>query len=245
MALFIVAPTALAKLVGAEPEVAVPKLKVTDCRDNYCTSEGDGLWIEPFLNFLEQRVRERAHVPGFQFSDTEAINEELLEEVKSTHVRALLIEFTNAHYERWRDDDIEYPNYDDIRDNARGYCEECDSGWQDVFGQYDGPLPSAVPRDEDENEAGIAEEERRARHRRNSERQAERRRRQAAMEEAENEVVDRDWICDDDCDSFCDHINEQYRDAFEPNTAALKARWEEFLAERVEKNFPPLTAVRR
>ena len=84
-----------------------------------------------------------------------------------------------------------------------------------------------------------------ARHQRNLQRRQERARRIAAREEAENEVVDRDFTCEDDCDSFLDHINDRYHDAFDPNTAALKRRWEEFLAARGEKDFPPLISNRR
>jgi hypothetical protein len=52
--------------------------------------------------------------------------------------------------------------------------------------------------------------------------------------------VDRNCICDDDCDGFMDRINDAYRDEFHANTDALEARWEEFLVERGEKDFPPL-----
>ncbi|MCY3019408.1 MAG: hypothetical protein NTW87_10340 [Planctomycetota bacterium] len=227
------------------PEVTVPKLEATDNRDDYCTSEGDGLWISPFIQFIEGKVAERAHVPGFQFSQDESLDEQLLAEITSTHVRALLVEFINAHYRDWRDGDVEYPDYDDIRDDSRDYCSECDSGWEEIHGEYDGPRAEQVPPDENEEEAGITEEERQARHLRNLERRRERTRRREAQEEAESEVVDRSFICEDDCDGFCDYINEHYRDAFDPNTAALERRWEKFLADRGEKDFPPLISTRR
>jgi hypothetical protein len=243
MAFFIASPAALLKLGDSPLEVTVPKLEVTDNRDDYCTSEGDGLWIGPFLSFLEGKVAERAHVHRFQFSQTECLNEDLLAEITSTHVRALIIEFINAHYTDWRDNDVEYPDYDDIRNDCRDWCSECDSGWDEIHGEYDGPMAEDVPPDENEDQVGISEEERQARHRRNLERRRERTRRSEAQEEVESEVVDRTFTCEDDCDGYCDHIYEQYRDAFDPNKAALKRRWEEFLADRGEKDFPPLHAV--
>jgi hypothetical protein len=240
MTMFIVSPRALPKASQGELEVPVPKLLVTDNRDDYCTSEGDGLWIEPFLEFLEHRVRERAHVPRFQFSETESLHERLFAEIKSSHVRALLVEFTNQHYAPWRDCDVEYPDYDDLRLDCRSYCDECDSGWHETYGEYDGPFPEDVEPDESENAPGISAEERQARRRRNRTRREERERREAAREEAVSEVIDRELICDDDCDGFLDCISEAYHDAFNPNTAALQRRWEQFLADRGELEFPSL-----
>jgi len=245
MAFFIASPPALLRLSDSPAEVAVPRLEVTDHRDDYCTSDGDGLWISPFITFLEERVAERAHIPRFQFSQDESLDENLLAEVKCSHVRALLVEFTNTHFRDWRDSDVDYPDYDDIREDCRSYCGECDSGWEETHGEYDGPRAEDVPPDENEAEADISDEERQARHRRNLERRRERTRRREAQEEAESEVVDREFTCDDECDSFLDHINEQYRDAFDPNLAALKRRWEEFLADRGEKDYPPLIPARR
>ena len=245
MAFFIASPAALVRLSESAPDVPVPKLDVSDGRDDYCTSEGDGLWIEPFIAFIEERVAQRAHTHRFQFSTTERLDRHLLDEIKSTHVRALLIEFINVHYEDWRDNDVEYPDYDDIRDDARSYCEECESGWEVIHAEYDGPRAEDVPADEIEHAEGISEAEHQARRQRNLEHQSERRRRREAQEEAESEVVDRNFICDEECDGFCDCIHDRYCDAFAPNTVALERRWEEYLAERGERDFPPLTAAGR
>ena len=244
MAMFITSPAGLVRLRASPPEVAVPKLEVTDHRDDYSTSEGGGLWLTPFIEFLEKKVAERAHVARFQFSDTDNLDSELLEEVKSSHVRALLVEFINAHYEDWRDCDVECPDYDEIRGDCREYCSECDSGWEETHAEYDGPRAEDVPPDEDENADGLSEQEQQARHQCNLERRRERRRRREAQEEAESEVVDRELICDEDCDGFLDHIHDQYADAFDPNTVALKRRWGDFIADRGEKDFPPLIPAR-
>ncbi|MGD0092257.1 MAG: hypothetical protein ABSE73_20265 [Planctomycetota bacterium] len=243
MAMFIASPVALLVLSDNPPEVSVPKLEIADSRDDYCTSDGDGLWIEPFMEFLEEKVVARAHIPAFGFSQTDRFDEQILAEIKSTHVRALLTDFINAHYEDWRNNDVDLPNYDSIRDDCRSYCDECDSGWEEIHGTYDGPRAEDVPRDENEADPGVSVEERQARHRRNLERGRERTRRREAQEEAESEVVDRDFICEDDCDGFCDCINEHYRDSFSPNTDALLRRWDEFLTDRGEKDFPPLISA--
>ena len=244
MTMFIASPVALLRLSDRPLEVTVPELEVTDCRDDYCTSDGDGLWIGPFIEFIEGKVAERAHTPHFSFSQTDSFEEQLLAEIESTHVRALVTEFINLHYEDWRDKDIDLPDYDSIRDDSREYCDECEGGWREIHNEYDGPLAEDVPPDEDENAQEITNEERQARHRRNLERRRERAHRRVAQEQAENEVIDRDFICEDDCDGFCDHLNDRYRDAFSPNTDALRRRWEEFLADRGEKNFPPLISAR-
>ncbi|MGD0091113.1 MAG: hypothetical protein ABSE73_14440, partial [Planctomycetota bacterium] len=222
-----------------------PQLEITDSRDDYCTSDGDGLWIEPFIGFLEQKVAERAHILRFRFSDPEHIDENTLAEIKSTHVRALLVEFINEHYEDWRNNDVALPDYDSIRSDARSYCDECDSGWEETHGEYDGPRAEDVPPDENEAAPDISAEERQARHRRNLERGRERRHRREAQEDAESEVVDRELVCEEDCDGFCDAINDRYRDCFSPNLEALRRRWDEFLAHRGEKKFPPLISVRQ
>ncbi len=238
--MFVISPPALRKIAQGELDVAVPKLEVSDDRGDYGTSEGDGLWIRPFLEFIEEKVAERAHVSGFTFSLSERLDEDLLDEIESTHVRALMIEFINAHYEQWRDDDIDLPDYDNLHSDCRDYCDSCDSGWNEVHGEYDGPHEDDVDADENESELGISEEERQARHRRNLERRSERARRRAAQQEAEDEVIEREFACDCDCDGFMDHVDDVYRDAFEANIDALKRRWKEFLADRGEKDFPPL-----
>ena len=94
--------------------------------------------------------------------------------------------------------------------------------------------------DEDEDDQLASKQERHERLLRNNVREAERQRRQQAMEDAENEVVDSEWICDNDCDSFLDHVSETYQNEFDGNIPALKRRFEQFLIERGEKNFPPL-----
>jgi hypothetical protein len=240
MTTFLASPAALPRLCEGPPDVPVFKLEVTDCRDDYCTSEGDGLWICPFIEFIESKVAERAHISHFSFSQVDAFDAQLFEEIESTHVRAMVVEFINAHYESWFKNDVDLPDYDRERDDCRTYCEECESGWQEIHGEYDGPLAEDVPPDENENEQNISVEERQARHNRNLERGHEREIRRAAQEQAENEVIDRDFNCDNDCDGFCDYLNDHYRDAFTANTAALRRRWDKFLADKGEKNFPPL-----
>ncbi len=240
MTILILSPCALRAMNDVESEVPLPELDVKDDRSDYSICDGDGLWIAPFLEFLEEKVASRAHIRDFKFSQAERLDQQLLEEIPSPYVRALISEFINAEYENWRDRDVDLPNYDRICERSRGYCDGCESGWNEIHGEYDGPLAEDVDPDEDENEAGISTDERQDRHSRNVERRRERARRTAAQEETESEVVEREFVCDSDCDGLLDEIDTNYRDAFDPNLQSLRQRWEDFLVEKGEKNFPPL-----
>jgi len=132
------------------------------------------------------------------------------------------------------------PNYDDVRCDSRDFCDDCDSGWNEIHGEYDGPLAEDVEDDEDENEAGISEEEQAARHQRNLERERERERRRQAQEDAESEVVDREFNCEEDCDSLCEHISDIFRERVDLDLKSLKQRWEAFLEDAGEAAFPEL-----
>ena len=240
MAILILNPRSLARLCDPGAEIEIPYLEVKDRRDKYDMYDGDGVWIPSYVCFLEKVVGERCHIPHFTFGDTDSIRESLFEEIPSDHVRTLLIEFTNHCYTAWRDSDISLPDYDDVRSDCHDYCEDCDSAYEHTYGKYDGPLEEDVEDDEDELDQTVSKQERHEREIRNRERAAERKRREQAQDDAENEVVDSEWICDNDCDPFLDHVSETYRDAFNGNIPALERRFEQFLIERGEKDFPPL-----
>ena len=240
MAILILNPTSLARLCDAEGEIEVPELEVKDCRDHYDMYDGDGVWIESYVRFLEKIVSERCHIPQFAFGDTYAIRDSLFDEIPSDHIRALLIEFTNQCYTDWRESDISLPDYDDVRSDCRSFCDDCEYAYEETRGTYDGPLADDVEDDEDENDPSASKQERHERQRRNRERAAERQSRQQAQDDAESEVVDTEWICDTDCDSFLDHVSSAYRDAFDGAVPALEKRFEQFLIERGVKDFPPL-----
>jgi hypothetical protein len=215
-------------------------LEVTDQRDDYCSEDGDGVWIRAYLEFLEAIVCERCCLPNFSFSDYEGIAQALLEEIDEPYTRNLIIAFTNEHYESWRDDDVSLPDYDEVRSDCRDFCSDCDSGWTDIHGEYDGPLADDVEDDEDEDESGITEEERAARQRRNEERESERERRRRGQEDAESEIVDREFTCDESCDSFYDHVSDVFRERVELNVRTLRKRWDDFLEEAGEAVMPEL-----
>ena len=175
------------------PDECLETLDVTDCRDDLLLGGrrwrvGRGL---PGLH--RELVSERCSQPGFRFSDYDRIDQEILEEIDDAYTRNLIIAFTNEHYEPWRDKDVSVPDYDDIRRDCRDFCDDCESGWTDIHGEYDGPLADDVEDDEDEDEQGIGEEKRDARQQRNEEREEERDRRHRAQEDAESEVVDREF----------------------------------------------------
>jgi hypothetical protein len=202
--------------------------------------DGDGVWIRSYVCFLEKIVSERCHLPNFTFNDSNSIRASLFEEIPSDRVRALLIDFTNKCYSAWQDSDVTLPDYDDVRSDCRDFCEDCEYAYEQRFGTYDGPSVDDVESDEDEHDSEVSKQERHERQRRNRERAAERLRRQQAQDDAESEVVDSEWICDTDCDSFLDHVSESYSDAFDGNIPALERRFKDFLVERGEKEFPPL-----
>ena len=81
MAFLLLDPAVLPRLAETSLTTAVPPLKVKDHRDHYCTSDGDGLWIRPFLEFLEAEVAHRCHLRAFQFSTDDSVDEEVLKEI--------------------------------------------------------------------------------------------------------------------------------------------------------------------
>jgi len=237
MPTFLVHPDNLETLHECPEELEVC-LEVEDDRDDYCTEEGNGAWICVFLEFLEEKVRERCRSPRFEFSNTDRLDADVLEEVQERYLRSFFIAFANEHFEAYRDDDVSLPDYGDVCGDYREYCDDCESGWEEIHSEYDGPLAEDVEENEDEAQPGLTRDERREMRLRNQERQAERERRESDQEEAENEVIDREFVCDDDCDGFLDHINDCFYDRIEFNTEALQERWDEFLEEIGETVMP-------
>lgn len=246
MAFLLINPDILPKIATECLKAAVPDLEVSDCRDDYGSNDGDGVWIRPFLEFIEGIVAERCRLRGFQFSCDDRIDDDQLEEIPVRHVRALISQFINAEYESFRNEDVTVPDYNDVRSDCRGYCEDCESGWSETHAEYEGPLEEDVDADEDTTAPGLSAKERVARRTRNLERERERERRRDAREEAESEVVDREFVCDDDCDGFVEHVDEAVLDGVEVDSNALKVRLVEFLRRKGEGHFPPLhTQVRQ
>jgi len=239
MPVCLLCPERVPKLNEA-PDDCDETLDVTDRRDDYYTEDGDGVWVGAYLEFIEGIVRTRCHQSDFCFSDYDCVNQEILDEIDDAYTRRLIIAFTNEHYEPWRDKDVNLPRYDDVRCDCRDFCDDCDSGWNEIHGEYDGPLADDVENDEDENEAGISEEEQAARHQHNRERERERERRRQAQEDAESEVVDREFSCEEDCDSFYEHISDIFRERVDLDLKALKQRWEAFLEDAGEAAMPEL-----
>lgn len=240
MASFLLATAGLTALSEEGPVAEVPDMEVSDRESDYCTSEGAGLWIPVFLKFIEKKVRKLGKDPSFTFSDTDNLDADTLGEIESPYIRSLVIRFCNEQYEEWHDQDVKLPDYDEVHEGCRSYCDDCDSGWHTEYGEYDGPAPEDVAPDEDIEDPGAGEEERSARIERNRERQRERIRRERARDHAEAEEVGREFVCDGDCDSFCDRVLEAYREAFSIDETELEARWQLFLRKGRPGRFPPL-----
>jgi hypothetical protein len=239
MTLLILDATVLSnKDFGVEVD-DLPALEVSDERNSYDRTDGDGLWIGVYLGFLAEQGRLLGLEKDFFFSDESALNEETFEEVPSLFARRLMLEFTNQHYEDWKAQAVTLPDWDEVRSQCRDYCDDCDAGWECVLGTYDGPLAEDVEDDEDVSDPKLGEAELAARRERNRTRERERQRREAAQEAAEAER-ERNFICDDDCDSFCERVEERFLDEVEIEAASLKSAWEKFSAEKCTRNLPPL-----
>lgn len=239
MPTFLLHPAGLSAAAPAPTPKPAPNLEAPDTRDDYSYNEGAGLWIPEYVAWLELVVRRTGGSPSFAFSCEDEIEAHVFDEIPFAYLRGLLIEFTNRIYPGWRNR-IDLPDYDDVRDRCRGYCDDCDSAYRNIYGTYDGPLAEDVEDDEDANEANLDPQEREARIQRNAERAAERRQLQADQEAAESEVIDSEWDCDDDCDPFLDHVLDSFREQMECDTDRLDAEWDAFLAERGFRTFPPL-----
>ena len=240
MTLLVLDPTVVAqKEFGKEAET-LPKLDVTDSRDDYNVSDGDGIWIGVYLDFLADRIRLLGMGKDFFFSDSSTLDEETFEEVSSPFLRGLMVEFTSRYYEEWKDEAVTLPDWEDARRDCRNFCDDCDVGWEIVRGTYEGPWADEVEADEDVSDPKLGEAELAERRERNRERQRERERREAAQEEAESEEVDRNFICDDECDAFQERIDEQFREGVEVDVDSLKTKWQEFLAEKGLRQMPAL-----
>ena len=126
------------------PEIEIEPLEAADSRDDHQMEDGDGVWIPAFLEFLQELVRQRCRLPGFHFSDTDRIDEDILNEIENSYVRNLVIRFANEHYEAWRHGEVSIPDFDTIRSDRRDFCDSCESGWAETYGEYDGPLAEDV-----------------------------------------------------------------------------------------------------
>jgi len=239
MPVCLLCPERLTK-INEVPDDCSETLEITDRRDDYYSEDGDGVWVGAYLEFLEEPIHARCHQPDFRFSNYDCVNQDVLDEIDDPYTRRLIIALTNEHYEPWRDKDVTLPNCADVRCDSRDFCDDCDSGWSEIHGEYDGPLAEDVGDDEDEDETGISEEEQAARHQRNRERECERERRRQAQEDAESEVVDRQSDCEEDCDSFYEHISDIFRERVDSDLKALKQRWEAFLEDAGESAMPEL-----
>lgn len=240
MALLILHAPSLRALAEEVAQGAMPELEAEDSRDDYSIEDGDGVWIGRYIGWMEEIVRLRCGLPGFAFHDDYIVNDRLFGEIPSPHVRALLIEFTNRVYPAWKDEAVELPGYDDVHSDCRSYCEGCEDAYREIHGSYEGPLADDVEDDENLDEPGITPEERAERIERNAAREDERLRRREAQEDAESEVLDAEWACEDDCDGFTDYFYDAFRDRVEVDTASLSQDWNTFLAEKGERDFPPL-----
>lgn len=56
----------------------------------------------------------------------------------------------------------------------------------------------------------------------------------------DGEVIDTEWACEEDCDSFIDYVDESYRQAVNIDPSSLEVRLADFVKFEHEAQFPPL-----
>jgi hypothetical protein len=233
---FIVAPQFLEPQVEtetAEPGFeALPVLTETDSRADHGTDNGEGGFVPAFIDFLRQKVVAKTGDNTFWFNDYNELNQDLFSEIYDAagfEVAKHLIEFTNKIYPVYLDTMVNNADWDDTRSDCRSHCDDCDSGWH--TDEYDGPDPDDEEQYEDEYEdedgEPLTEEERDAARARN---QALERRLRRDRERFE-ENVEREFVCDDDCDSFLERVSEEFNERHEYNISALLRAYETYCRE--------------
>lgn len=56
----------------------------------------------------------------------------------------------------------------------------------------------------------------------------------------DGEVIETEWACEEDCDSFIDHVDDCYRQAVDIDSSCLEVRLTDFLKFDSKALFPPL-----
>ena len=139
--MFILAPQA--KL--HHDEIEVPDLEVSDSREDYYLEDCNGIWIREYLLWIALKT-------GADDGRVDTDNLDSFDFITSSWLRKLAVEFTNEYYECWRDNIMYKPDYDSTCEDCRGYCDDCEHGWMETHGKYDGPLADNVDDDFEKND---------------------------------------------------------------------------------------------
>lgn len=122
-------PSVIKKMNKTEPPAEVC-LEVTDSADDHATSEGGGIWVGDFIQFLQERVRDES---GDDFSfDHCSVDTDLFDEIEDDDLRLILIRFTNEVYNRWKKEAVHVPEWSDVAFRCREFCEDCDAGHEET-----------------------------------------------------------------------------------------------------------------
>lgn len=210
-------------------------------RDDYSSEQGNGVWIPAYLRYIESLVRDHTHRP-FTFSGYEELSPRAINEIPNTYIRNLVMRFTASFYVPWSEHDVYVPEYEEVRPDCRDFCDGCDTGFSSVYATYEGPLAEDVEADESTAQLGLSAGEMIDLVVRNEARHEERERRRRRQESIEEQVVSTEFTCDEDCDDFVDHVNEEVVNRTDTNLGALREYWRRFAATNGASGdrLPPL-----
>jgi hypothetical protein len=222
---------------------APAELTVEDNRDDYGLEDGDGVWVNHWLDclchFYNDMTGERI---GHDHDGV--IDQDVFDIFTLQHIRNLLIRFTNAHYVQWREQRVHTPDLGDVEsEQIDNYCDGCDNEgvWEEEWDETNKPIDPDEFDDYEEVPAGASLEVREAIERRN----------EALMNElhrAWSHWVDirvslgRTNICDDRCDGFWDSCHDRMADRTNCDIDWVHNRWEAFAVRRVAA--PPVPRPR-
>lgn len=204
----------------------------------------EGLYIYKYMQWVQSTVRQFSEDgcdDDFCFDDHNEMKNSAFEEINDVLLRRRLFTFTNRFVDYWRDSVCRILSAEDEHENVRqsSLCQECDSGWEEEFGEYEGPDPDEVSEDEDPTMPHLSQEDIVAVIRRNRVRAARRRYYEDARHEAENDSTRR-FICRENCDSFYEACDEAAVDNSSYDTGWLTRKWREFMGTGVPSHIMTL-----
>ena len=230
MIAFLLAPSMLEQAgEEEEPEGEAVELEEEDKATEHGGDEADGFWIAAFLSTLQRFIRDCTGT-SFRFDHPDDICQDTFDEIPGLCLRNKLTEFTNLYYREFANSRVVIYSEDAADEDVReSLCGGCEDGWRETFSEYEGPNPEDVDEDEDEDDAEDDETERDAIRNRNLHRQEQRDRYEQDREEFEPEVIDRDFVCDERCDSFYEHVSDSVQENSSADTLWLKAQLRSFV----------------
>lgn len=212
------------------------KCEHCDSDDNY------GEFIRVFMGWLADCIRCEPNYTRFRFGDPDYLTQDSMDEIGDEALRRRVITFVNDHFVPWRDDHIVIVTRDACEDGVResSLCQRCDTGWKEEFEEYEGPTADDVSDKEDPTLPHLTAEAVQAIIIRNDLRQQRREEYEQAQADCESNPVDREFICEENCDEFYERCDRRSSERSEYPTSWLDERWRETRVDSVRNLLPPL-----